>query len=165
MSLALTARGREARRRSGVVLRRITESVAGGANRLRGKAGILTGALVGAMLTAALIAIFYPAWRLAGLPFVAFDVFDWMARILPGSVITYGIDTLVRVIRALDLGATAEAAKTAEKAMAIAGMFITGVITGAVPIKNPIALSIFTLNFWNSILNNRKLTQYERTPR
>jgi hypothetical protein len=34
-----------------------------------------------------------------------------------------------------------------------------------VPIKNSIALSILTLNFWNPILNNRKLTEYERTPR
>jgi DMSO/TMAO reductase YedYZ molybdopterin-dependent catalytic subunit len=100
--------------------------------RSSGRAGILTGALAGAMLTAALLAIFYLTWRLAGLPFVAFDIFDWMARTLPGSVITFGIDTMVRVIRALGLGSTAEAAKTAEQAMAMAGMFITGVIAGAV---------------------------------
>jgi DMSO/TMAO reductase YedYZ molybdopterin-dependent catalytic subunit len=100
--------------------------------RLNGKAGILTGALVGAMLTAALIAIFYLAWKLVGLPFVAFDVFDWISRKLPGSIITFGIDMMVRVIRALNLGATAEAAKTAEQTMAVAGMFITGVITGAI---------------------------------
>jgi len=92
----------------------------------------MTGALVGAMLTAALIAVFYLAWGLIGLPLVAYDIFDWMARTLPGSVITFGIDAMVRVIRALNLGDTAEAAKTAEKAMAIAGMFITGVVAGAV---------------------------------
>jgi len=100
--------------------------------RLRGKPGILTGALVGAMLTAALLAAFYLGWRLAGLPFVAFDVFDWLARMLPGSVVTYGIDTLVRIVRGLNLGDTAEAAKTTEKATAIAGMFFTGVMAGAV---------------------------------
>ncbi len=93
--------------------------------------GILTGAVAGLMLTASLIAVFYLAWRLAGLPFVAFDVFDWMARKLPGSVVTFGIDAIVNVIRALNLGATAETAKTAEKAMAIAGLLVAGAIAAA----------------------------------
>src|SRR5215470_3351394 len=97
-----------------------------------GRPGILSGAMVGAMLMASLIAIFYMAWRLAGLPFAAFDVFDWMARKLPGSVITFGIDAIVRIIRAFHLGATAETAKTAEKTMAIAGLLVTGAIAGAV---------------------------------
>src|SRR5215510_10541338 len=94
--------------------------------------GILTGAMVGVMLTSSLIAVFYLAWRLAGLPFVAFDVFDWLARRLPGSVVTFGIDAIVSVIRALHLGPTAETAKIAEQTMAIAGLPITGAICGAV---------------------------------
>jgi len=94
--------------------------------------GILTGAMVGVMLTASLIAVFYLAWRLAGLPFVAFDVFDWLARRLPGSVVTFGIDAIVSVIRALHLGPTAETAKIAEQTMAIAGLPVTGAICGAV---------------------------------
>src|SRR5215813_5065701 len=93
--------------------------------------GILSGAMVGAMLMASLIAVFYLAWRLAGLPFIAFDVFDWMARKLPGSVITFGIDAIVYVIRALHLGPTSETAKIAEKTMAIAGLLVTGAIAGA----------------------------------
>jgi len=97
-----------------------------------GRPGILSGAVVGAMLMASLIAVFFLAWRLAGLPFAAFDVFDWMARKLPGSVITFGIDAIVRIIRAFHLGATAETAKTAEKTMAIAGLLVTGAIAGAV---------------------------------
>src|SRR5499426_3395948 len=99
---------------------------------LSNRPGALSGAVVGAMLMASLIAVFYLAWRLAGLPFVAFDVFDWMARTLPGSVIAFGIDAMVSVIRALHLGPTAETAKTAEKAMAIAGMLVTGAIAGTV---------------------------------
>src|SRR5215510_1063403 len=92
--------------------------------------GILSGAVVGAMLMASLIAVFYLAWRLAGLPFAAFDVFDWLARALPGSVITFGIDAIVSVIRALNLGPTAEMAKIAEKTLAIAGLLVTGAIAG-----------------------------------
>jgi DMSO/TMAO reductase YedYZ molybdopterin-dependent catalytic subunit len=81
---------------------------------------------------ASLIAVFYLAWRLAGLPFVAFDLFDWLARTLPGSVISLGIDAIVGVIRALHLGPTSEVAKTAEQAMAVAGLLVTGAIAGTV---------------------------------
>jgi DMSO/TMAO reductase YedYZ molybdopterin-dependent catalytic subunit len=93
--------------------------------------GFLSGAVVGAMLTASLIAVFYLAWRLAGLPFAPFDVFDWMARVLPGSVITFGIDAIVYVIRALHLGPTSETAKIAEQTMAITGLLVTGAVAGA----------------------------------
>ena len=96
------------------------------------KPGILTGALVGAMLTAALIAVFYAAWKLAGLPFVPFDVFDWMTRVLPGPVIGFGIHSMVTVIRALHLGPTSVVAKAVEQAMGIAGLFVTGIVGGAV---------------------------------
>jgi DMSO/TMAO reductase YedYZ molybdopterin-dependent catalytic subunit len=93
---------------------------------------IMSGAVVGAMLMASLIAIFYLAWRLAGLPFAPFDVFDWMARKLPGSVATFSIDLIVSVIRALHLGPTAAMAKIAEKTMAITGLLVVGAISGAV---------------------------------
>jgi DMSO/TMAO reductase YedYZ molybdopterin-dependent catalytic subunit len=94
--------------------------------------GLATGAFVAAMLTASLISVFYLAWKAAGLPFVPFDVFDWMTRILPGQVIAVGIGAMVTVIRALNLGPTAAAAKTAEHVMAIAGMFFTGLIAGMI---------------------------------
>jgi len=82
------------------------------------------------MLTAALISVFYLAWKVVGLPFVPFDAFDWMARILPGQILAAGIDAMVTVIRAFNLGPTAAAAKTAEHVMAIAGMFFMGLLVG-----------------------------------
>ena len=97
-----------------------------------GRLGLVTGSLVAAMLTASLISVFYLAWKVAGLPFVPFDVFDWMTRILPGQVLAAGIGAMVTVIRALNLGPTASAAKAAEHAMAIAGMFFTGIIAGTI---------------------------------
>jgi DMSO/TMAO reductase YedYZ molybdopterin-dependent catalytic subunit len=84
------------------------------------------------MLTAPLISVFYLAWKVVGLPFVPFDVFDWATRILPGQVLAVGIGAMVTVIRALNLGPTAATAKTAEHAMAIAGMFFTGLIAGTI---------------------------------
>jgi hypothetical protein len=94
--------------------------------------GLLTGLLVSAMLTASLISVFYLAWKAAGLPFVPYDVFDWMTRILPGQVLAAGIGAMVTLIRALSLGPTAAAAKTAEHAMAIAGIFFAGLIAGTI---------------------------------
>ncbi|MGQ0568852.1 MAG: molybdopterin-dependent oxidoreductase [Armatimonadota bacterium] len=96
------------------------------------KPGTSIGALVGALLTAPLIAVFYLGWKLGGLPFAPFDLFDWVTRRLPGSIVTIGIDLLVKIIRALDLGSTDTAAKAAEQLMGIAGFFIAGVVAGAV---------------------------------
>src|SRR5271165_1760063 len=97
-----------------------------------GPPGLVTGALIAAMLTASLIAVFDLAWKVAGLPFVPFDIFDWMTRILPGQVLAAGIGAMVTVIRALNLGPTAAAAKAAEQAMGIAGTFFTGTIAGTI---------------------------------
>lgn len=94
--------------------------------------GILSGLFVAAMVTAALVGIFFFAWRVAGLPFVPFDVFDWQTRVLPGPIIAFGIGTMVTAIRALHLGPTATTAKTAEQAMAIASLFITGAVGGGI---------------------------------
>jgi DMSO/TMAO reductase YedYZ molybdopterin-dependent catalytic subunit len=90
------------------------------------------GALVGGLLTAPLIVIFALAYQLVGTPFVPFDVFDWTSRVLPGSLIEFGISTMVKTINALNLGETSSTAKLAEQTLAILGLIITGVIVGAV---------------------------------
>src|SRR5262245_25653311 len=92
---------------------------------------ILVGALMGAILTLPLLTFFYVGWKLIGLPFVPFSLFDWTSRRLPGPLITLGIDSMVRLIRALPLGATAAAAKTAEQTMAIAGFLALGMAAGS----------------------------------
>jgi DMSO/TMAO reductase YedYZ molybdopterin-dependent catalytic subunit len=94
--------------------------------------GILSGLFVTAMMTAALIGIFFSGWRVAGLSFVPFDTFDWLTRLLPGRLIAFGIGSMVTVIRSLHLGPTATTAKTAEQAMAIAGLFIVVVVGGEI---------------------------------
>jgi DMSO/TMAO reductase YedYZ molybdopterin-dependent catalytic subunit len=97
-------------------------------NRSRGR----TGALVGIVLTAPMAAVFYLAWKLAGLSFVPFDAFDWVARTLPGSLITFGIDVMVQMIRALHLGRTSDVAKSLEQFLALAAFCIAGAVAGAV---------------------------------
>jgi hypothetical protein len=97
-----------------------------------GRSGLGTGALVAALLTASLISVLYLGWKVAGLPFVPFDFFDWMTRILPGQVLAAGIAAMVTVIRTLNIGPTAATAKTAEHTMAIASIFFAGVIAGTI---------------------------------
>ena len=91
------------------------------------------GALIGSGLTAALIAIFYLAQQLVGTVFVPFDVFDWVSRIEQlGGLIRFGVETMVSIITTLKLGEISSTAKTAENAMAILGMFATGVVVSAI---------------------------------
>jgi DMSO/TMAO reductase YedYZ molybdopterin-dependent catalytic subunit len=92
--------------------------------------GIWGGLFVAVMLTAALIGVFFFGWRVAGLPFVPFDTFDWLTRVLPGRLIAFGISTMVSVIRLLNLGPISSTAKMAEQTMAIAILFIAGVVVG-----------------------------------
>ena len=63
--------------------------------------------------------VFFFEWAVAGLPFTPFDLFDWLTRVLPGSLIAFGIGTMVAVIRALHLGPISGTAKLAEQAMAM----------------------------------------------
>jgi DMSO/TMAO reductase YedYZ molybdopterin-dependent catalytic subunit len=96
------------------------------------KPGLLLGALIGLILIVPVVAIFFLGDALLGLPFVPFDVFDWIARVLPGEVITFGIDIIVKTIRTFNLGETSSTAKIAEHLMAIAGLIGTGVVAAAV---------------------------------
>ncbi|MBL8154380.1 MAG: molybdopterin-dependent oxidoreductase [Anaerolineae bacterium] len=89
------------------------------------------GALVGAFWTVMLIAVFALAAQLLGTPFVPFDVFDWMARVLPGDIIRFGVGLIVSLIRTFQLGETSSVAKLGEQIMAVAGLFVTGIVIGA----------------------------------
>jgi DMSO/TMAO reductase YedYZ molybdopterin-dependent catalytic subunit len=100
--------------------------------KVEGRGGSLwMGALLGALTSLPVMGVSYLAERLLQVPFVPFDVFDWMARILPGQVITTTIDLMVAVIRGLNLGPTAATAKLAEQAQAIGIFIVTGAVVGA----------------------------------
>ena len=90
------------------------------------KPGLWTGLLVGLLLSAVFMAVIYLADQIAGLPFLPFDLFDWIAQTLPGAVITFGIDTMVAVITALGIGDLDSAAKTAEQMMGLALFWLLG---------------------------------------
>ena len=90
---------------------------------------LIPSVLIGAFLSAPLLALMAVANRAVGLPFAPFDFFDWFSRVLPGPVITFGIDSMIGLITALGMN-VANVAKSAEQLMAI-GMLFGGLTLGA----------------------------------
>lgn len=84
------------------------------------------GSLVGGLLAAALTAVHYVASHLIGTSFIPYDFFNWMTRVLPGDVITFGIDLMIDTMLALGLS-VADLAKTAERVSAIL-QFVTALL-------------------------------------
>jgi DMSO/TMAO reductase YedYZ molybdopterin-dependent catalytic subunit len=95
------------------------------------RATVWRGALLGGLTSLPILALLYLGEQLASLPFVPFDLFDWLARVLPGGVVTAGIDALVRLITALNLGPTSVAAKRIEQTSALVLFVVGGAVLGA----------------------------------
>jgi DMSO/TMAO reductase YedYZ molybdopterin-dependent catalytic subunit len=93
---------------------------------------LLLGALLGGLTSLPLIALSYLGEQVAGEPFVPFDLFDWLARILPGQLITLVIDSMVKVIVFLGLGEISSAVKRIEQAQGILMVIVGSVIVGLV---------------------------------
>lgn len=90
---------------------------------------------MGALWTAAFVAIAAVVEAAGGPANPASRLFEWLSRRLPGGLITFAIDHVVALVRALGAASTAAAAKTLEKAMA-AGLAVAfgALIGGAVAI-------------------------------
>lgn len=99
--------------------------------RTQYKPGLWLGLLTGLFLTLPLAAIFYLGYRLAALPFPPFNLFDWQTRILPGSVLAKGINTMVRVIGWTHATDTSHVAKLAEQSMAVSEFILAGMAISA----------------------------------
>ncbi len=89
------------------------------------------GALTGVFLTAPLVAILYLVDKWIDLSFPPFDTFDWVARILPGPMVTFGIDLMVDTLMAVGLSVK-DFAKTAEQIMAVMIFLGAGVVVAIV---------------------------------
>ena len=93
---------------------------------------LLKSGLVGLVTSVIVMLVLLLGRALAGLPFAPFDVFDWMARVLPGGLVIFSIETMVKIINALNIGPTASTAKLAEQSIAIVQFLVLGVIFGIV---------------------------------
>jgi DMSO/TMAO reductase YedYZ molybdopterin-dependent catalytic subunit len=90
----------------------------------------LWGGLAGGFTALTVVALAYLGNRLAGLPFIPFDLFDLMARILPGRLVIATIELMVKVLDLLRLGPTSVVAKQAEQAIAVVQFLLGGVVLG-----------------------------------
>jgi DMSO/TMAO reductase YedYZ molybdopterin-dependent catalytic subunit len=118
------------------------------------KSAILVGGLLGG-LTALVVAVLSElASAIFGFPGIAFSLFDWLARHLPGGVISFFIGRMVNVITSLNLGPTAVIAKRIEQGTAIAIFVAIGVVFGIVlgiaVRRNPARLA--TLGIWGGLI-------------
>lgn len=95
------------------------------------KLNIGTGILVGISLTAGLSGILYLGHYLVGFPFVPYEIFNWIARVLPGSLVTFGIDLMIDTLRLLGISVV-DTAKAAERTMAILIFLGGGTFAGLV---------------------------------
>ena len=77
------------------------------------------GMAFGMLISLPFIALDYLGRQWAGLPFVPFDAFDWLARVLPGRVISFGIDAMVRLITLSGFGPIDTVAKGVEQALGV----------------------------------------------
>jgi DMSO/TMAO reductase YedYZ molybdopterin-dependent catalytic subunit len=96
------------------------------------KQSLALGAVLGAITILPLIGLSYLGSKLADLPFIPFDVFDWLARVLPGNVITLGIDMMVRAITLLGVGPISATAKSLEQLMGMTFVVMAGAVFGVV---------------------------------
>jgi DMSO/TMAO reductase YedYZ molybdopterin-dependent catalytic subunit len=84
------------------------------------------------LISLTLIGLTYLGSQLAALPFIPFDLFDWMARVLPGAVVRFGVETIVSIVTALQLGPTDSTAKLSEHIIGIVQFIAAGLILGAI---------------------------------
>jgi DMSO/TMAO reductase YedYZ molybdopterin-dependent catalytic subunit len=93
-------------------------------------ASIWRGVALGAVWTAAFVAIGSAVEAAGGPVSPASRLFEWLTRVLPGAVITFAIDHMVALVRALGTASTAAASKTIEKAMAAGFAVALGALIG-----------------------------------
>lgn len=92
----------------------------------------LWGGLAGGFTALTVVALAYLGNQLAGLPFLPFDLFDLMARILPGRLVIATVELMVRVLDVLRLGPTSVVAKQAEQTIAIVQFLLGGMVLGLI---------------------------------
>ena len=88
-------------------------------------------ALTGVLLTVPLTAVMYVADKWLDLSFPPFDVFDWAARVLPGPIITFGIDLMIDTLMLVGVSVK-DFAKTAEQMMAVMAFLVAGIVAAIV---------------------------------
>lgn len=94
------------------------------------KSVLFLGVLCSGLLTLALMGVMYLANQWPGLPFVPFDLFNWITRVLPGPLVTFGIDLMIDSMLLLGID-VANSAKAAEQVSALLQFLALGTGVGS----------------------------------
>jgi DMSO/TMAO reductase YedYZ molybdopterin-dependent catalytic subunit len=89
-------------------------------------------ALIGFISSLVVMAVSFLANLAFGLPFLPFDLFEGLTRVLPGPLVERGISIMVSIITTLHLGPTAATAKLAEQLQGLGLVAITGIVIGLI---------------------------------
>ncbi len=89
------------------------------------------GSLAGGLLAAPLVALTGLATSLLGFGFPPFLLFNWSTRVLPGPLVTFGIDLMIDTLRFLRID-VANAAKSAEQAMAVLFFVLLAILAAGI---------------------------------
>ena len=89
-----------------------------------------TGLTISLYVSIPWIALNYAGYQLAGLPLVPVELFELVTRLLPGGLVTTGLEVMIRILHTLDLGPTSVLGKTAEFIMAYLFTFLSLVALG-----------------------------------
>ncbi len=92
----------------------------------------LQGAIMGGITSIPVLALSYLGFVITGVSFAAFALFDGLVRILPGPIVTFGIDSMIALLNFLNLGSASGSAKTAERLGAIIIFILGGSLFGAI---------------------------------
>lgn len=92
------------------------------------KSNAAIGITVGLFISFPWLALNYVGQLLAGFPLIAFELFDLIARMMPGGMISIAIESLIELVSLLDLGQTSTVGKTVE--MAAAYLLVLVILTG-----------------------------------
>jgi DMSO/TMAO reductase YedYZ molybdopterin-dependent catalytic subunit len=91
------------------------------------------GGIVGALLTPPLMAVLYLGEQFAGLPFAPLDFFSFLIQTLPGSLVTFGLDTMVNILIGLGFGENLDSVgKTAEQLLGLVTFWGIGIVAGLI---------------------------------
>ena len=93
---------------------------------------VQTGIGLGLLLTALFVAANALIEKIFGVPVLPFVLFDWLTTTLPGGIVTFGLDRTIDVVRAVNIGRTADVAKNAERLLAFVVFMGLGGLLGAV---------------------------------
>ncbi len=94
------------------------------------KPGVGSGALVGLLLMAAALSLLYLIAGLLNLPYAPLKAFDWLARNLPGGLVTSGLELLLGLLNALGLPLS-QTGKLAQGILAHVIFLTAGALGGA----------------------------------